>query len=118
MAELVIGSRGPSARDGRDERVGRRVGPGRPRLPVKTSSIAATQCLEVGADYDFDALVTECASLDALRQRFGRLNRGGRKIEAKALILIGEKDVKEESKVDNGKPDPIYGNALARTWNW
>jgi len=84
-----------------------------------TSFIVATQCLEVGADYDFDVMVTECASLDALRQRFGRLNRGGRKIEAKAVILVGEKDIKEESKLDDGKPlDPIYGNALARTWNW
>ncbi len=63
--------------------------------------------------------MTECASLDALRQRFGRLNRGGRKIEAKSVILAGEKDIKEESKLDDGKPlDPIYGNALARTWNW
>lgn len=119
VVELVIGSMRPIDRDRQAERLRELVGPARPEKSLKTSFIVATQCLEVGADYDFDALVTECASLDALRQRFGRLNRGGREIEAKAVILAGEKDIKEESKLDDAKPlDPIYGNALARTWHW
>ena len=100
----------------RDEQTG-----GSPRLSVpnalqvseKTSFVVATQCLEVGADYDFDVLLTECASLDALRQRFGRLNRGGREIEARAVIVVKEKDVKPDDALDDEKPlDPIYGNAL------
>jgi CRISPR-associated endonuclease/helicase Cas3 len=119
VVELVIGSMRPIDRDRQAERLQELVGPKRPERSEKTSFIVATQCLEVGADYDFDALVTECASLDALRQRFGRLNRSGRKIEAKAVILAGEKDIKEEGKLNDSQPlDPIYGNALSRTWNW
>ncbi len=81
--------------------------------------VVSTQCLEVGADLDFDALVTEAASLDALRQRFGRLNRGGREIIARAVIILpGEQDLPLD-KLDNANPsDPIYGNAIPRTWKW
>jgi CRISPR-associated endonuclease/helicase Cas3 len=119
VVELVIGSMRPIDRDRQAERLRKLIGPDRPPVTSQTSFIVATQCLEVGADYDFDALVTECASLDALRQRFGRLNRAGRDIIAKAVILAGEKDIKENGKLDDNKPlDPIYGNALSRTWNW
>ncbi len=81
----------------------------------KPKIVVATQTLEVGADLDFDGLVTECASLDALRQRFGRLNRTGRSIEARAVVLIRRYQAKL-TKNDPG--DPVYGKALARTWNW
>ena len=74
--------------------------------------VVATQTLEVGADLDFDGLVTECASLDALRQRFGRLNRAGRSIDAEAVIVIR---ADQQKNTDN---DPVYGGALARTWQW
>ncbi len=83
--------------------------------------VVATQCLEVGADFDFDAMVTECASLDALRQRFGRLNRGGRPIPANATIVIRADQIFAEDADLDANPkatDPIYGTALARTWNW
>lgn len=119
VVELVIGSMRPIDRDRQAQRLRTIVGPDRPKVTGATSFVVATQCLEVGADYDFDALVTECASLDALRQRFGRLNRGGREIHAQAVILVDNKQVKKESQLDNDKPiDPIYGNALSRTWNW
>lgn len=119
IVELVIGSMRPIDRDRQAERLRELIGPGRPAITTRTSYIVATQCLEVGADYDFDALVTECASLDALRQRFGRLNRGGRAIASSAVILAGNKDIEEENKLDDAKPiDPIYGNALSRTWSW
>jgi CRISPR-associated endonuclease/helicase Cas3 len=119
VVELVIGSMRPIDRDQQTDRLRSLIGAKRPAVTTQTSFVIATQCLEVGADYDFDALVTECASLDALRQRFGRLNRGGRAIEASAVILIDSRQVKEESQLDNDKTlDPIYGNALSRTWNW
>lgn len=119
VVELVIGSMRPVDRDQQSDRLRLLVGPNRPKVTTQPSFVIATQCLEVGADYDFDALITECASLDALRQRFGRLNRGGRKISAQAAILIDNTQIKEESQFDDDKPiDPIYGNALSRTWNW
>ena len=77
--------------------------------------VVATQTLEVGADLDFDGLVTECASLDALRQRFGRLNRMGRSIDSRAVILIRE-DQAQPKKGD--EDDPVYGAALTKTWDW
>ena len=81
--------------------------------------VVSTQCLEVGADLDFDALVTEAASLDALRQRFGRLNRGGRDITPRAMIVLPIDQNIAVDKLDEEKPcDPIYGNAIPRTWEW
>ena len=77
--------------------------------------VVATQTLEVGADLDFDGLVTECASLDALRQRFGRLNRMGRGVKSRAVIVIRA----DQANPKRGKEDdPIYGKALTNTWKW
>ncbi len=77
--------------------------------------VVATQTLEVGADLDFDGLVTECASLDALRQRFGRLNRDGRDIEAKATVIVRADQANPAGKTAD---DPVYGAALSETWQW
>ena len=81
----------------------------------KPKIVVATQTLEVGADLDFDGLVTECASLDALRQRFGRLNRMGRDIDARGVVLIRHD---QANPTRNTKPDPVYGEALKNTWDW
>jgi len=74
--------------------------------------VVATQCLEVGANLDFDAMITECASLDALRQRFGRLNRLGLDDDARAAIAAAADDLK------SGTTDFVYGEALQKTWEW
>ncbi len=77
--------------------------------------VVATQAIEVGADFSFDALITECAPIDSLRQRFGRLDRRGAYLErtgspADAWIL----GVRSEMR--GKKPDPVYGNASKETW--
>jgi CRISPR-associated endonuclease/helicase Cas3 len=82
----------------------------------KPTFVVATQCLEVGADLDFHALVTECASLDALRQRFGRLNRVAARSEAKAVVVVRGDQIQPTD--DISKQDPVYGNSLANTWQW
>ena len=81
----------------------------------KPKIVVSTQTLEVGADLDFDGLVTECASIDALRQRFGRLNRAGRPIDARGVVLI--RDDQAQPRRGDG-PDPVYGDALKNTWDW
>lgn len=82
----------------------------------KPTCVVATQCLEVGADLDFHGLVTECAGLDALRQRFGRLNRIAARSLAKAVIVVrGDQTEPTEEEAD---ADPVYGNSLAQTWKW
>ena len=79
------------------------------RSTARPLIIVATQCLEVGADIDLDGLVSQAASLDALRQRFGRLNRAGRAVPAEGTILARPEDI-------SPKPDPIYGDSMRLTW--
>jgi CRISPR-associated endonuclease/helicase Cas3 len=76
--------------------------------------LVGTQCIEAGADFDFDAIVTESASFDALRQRFGRVDRLGEYRDAEGngkaeAVIVHDKDVKD---------DPIYGETIAATMKW
>ena len=70
--------------------------------------IVGTQCLEAGADFDFDALVTESASFDSLRQRFGRVDRLGLYAQAEGVI-VHDRSIKE---------DRVYGKAITETVRW
>lgn len=74
--------------------------------------IVATQTIEAGADFDFDAMVTQAAPLDSLRQRFGRLNRAGRAIDAEAIIIAAKDEI--AARAD----DPVYGDRTKKTWDW
>lgn len=76
--------------------------------------VVATQCIEAGADFDFDAMTSQIAPLDALRQRFGRLARSGNRGGAPApgIILAGKAETGAKAQ------DPIYGRAAAETWAW
>ncbi len=93
-----------------------RSGKDRKVNPAEPVFVVATQCLEVGADLDFDALVTECAGIDALLQRFGRLDRIGnlrnQGITAEGRILAGA------SMTDTKYRDAVYQGSLANTWQW
>jgi CRISPR-associated endonuclease/helicase Cas3 len=69
--------------------------------------VVATQTIEVGVDLDFDGLITACAPLDALVQRFGRLDRAGRLGSTRAFVLAPP-----------AKGCPVYGETAEKTWKW
>lgn len=113
-AHLLIGRIRPHDRDRLLARLMPRIRTGRERGNGDPLFIVATQTIEVGADLDFDALVTEAASLSALRQRFGRLDRLGERGESKGAILGREKQLTEEGAA----AAPIYGADLRNAWEW
>lgn len=88
-----------------------RIAIGRP-VPRQTIFVVATQCIEVGADIDFDGLITELASVDALEQRFGRLARDGNEAVCYAAIVA------QKQQVAKSYVDPVYGDTLPAVWKW
>ncbi|TWT68203.1 type I-G CRISPR-associated helicase/endonuclease Cas3g [Crateriforma conspicua] len=123
--ELMIGRMRPHDRDRIAERL---------RLRLETSLkaatgekpivVIATQCLEVGADLDFQRMISEAASLDALRQRFGRLNRSALQPDSHGEVIIRADQQIDSSKLDgiagskSPANDPVYGDSLSRTFDW
>jgi CRISPR-associated endonuclease/helicase Cas3 len=107
-AVLLTGRIRPYDRDQLIRKYLNRMKAGRADDPEHRLFVVATQTVEVGADLDFDALVTESAPIDSLRQRFGRLNRLGRRASSAAVILKPKRE----------KELPIYGEALEWTWEW
>lgn len=92
---------------------------GRQLAPIRTGGarnldrpliLVATQCIEAGVDIDLDALVTDAAPLDCLRQRFGRLNRAGRDMVPTAAIIATKSDLLARTD------DPVYGKAIKSAW--
>ena len=110
-ALLMIGR----SRDVDRDQIARRLAPYHTGAPDRDDAAAlfvvATQCLEVGVDLDLDGLVTQAAPLDALRQRFGRLNRAGRAVPAAGAILVMADELKKKAD------DPIYGDRIRKTWH-
>lgn len=112
---LLTGRMRPLDRDAVLENIEPRVKAGRTKdTQARPLVLVSTQSIEAGADFDFDGLVTECASLDALRQRFGRLDRRGAienriGVKARAVIL---------ARNDLDDTDPVYGGAAKATWEW
>jgi len=56
------------------------------RAPRRPGLLVATQVVEVSLDVDFDVLYTSGAPLDALLQRFGRVNRLGARPPAPVVV--------------------------------
>jgi CRISPR-associated endonuclease/helicase Cas3 len=115
-ALLLTGRIRPFDRDRLLEEWLPRIRAGREQEHEETLFVVATQTVEVGANLDFDALVTGAAPLDALRQRFGRLDRLGKRHERRApspaSIVIRSDHAKSSDD------DPVYGSAIAATWKW
>jgi len=108
---LLTGRLRPLERDQLVARWSPKLKANQPEALERPIVLVATQCIEVGADFSFDAMVTEAASLDALRQRFGRLNRLGAADSAPAAVLIRADEAKA------GYEDIVYGPALPACWS-
>ncbi|MEZ5280230.1 MAG: type I-U CRISPR-associated helicase/endonuclease Cas3 [Acidimicrobiales bacterium] len=91
------------------------LNPGAPD-PDEPFALVATQTIEVGVDFDFDAMITEVAPTDALRQRFGRVDRRGarsaRGDDAPIWVLVPSALEKPKTA------DPVYGEGLEHTITW
>jgi CRISPR-associated endonuclease/helicase Cas3 len=114
QAELLTGRIRPYDRDRLLERLLPDIQAGRTRTKGNPLFVVATQTIEVGADLDFDGLVTESAPLDALRQRFGRLDRLGSLHQTQGTIIHWPKFDDKQEELD----DKIYGSAIKKTWKW
>lgn len=112
---LITGRMRPLDRVGTLEQVKPAVDPDGEWNGDALTVVVATQAIEVGADFSFDALITECAPVDSLRQRFGRLDRRGlrfaRSGSAARAWIIGPKSI-----LTSRKPDPVYSDAAKVTW--
>jgi CRISPR-associated endonuclease/helicase Cas3 len=111
-AILLTGRVRPIERDALIEKWPTRLFAGERALATSPFFVVATQCIESGADFDFDALVTQIVPLDALRQRFGRLNRLGDGPQAPAVIVAGSDEIGVKAN------DPIYADWAKMTWEW
>jgi CRISPR-associated endonuclease/helicase Cas3 len=108
---LLTGRMRPFDRDADEKNLFKRICAGRLRSAEdRAVVIVATQSIEAGADFDFDGLISECASLDALRQRFGRLDRLGQLGGTAEAVIV--------ARTDTLKDDPVYGDAIGVTWEW
>jgi len=107
---LLTGRIRPADKDGiLDEYLPRMISGSRGER--KPMYVVATQTIEVGADLDFDALITQNAPIDALRQRFGRLDRLGEMGQSNAAII--------HEKLGPNDTCMVYGKTLLlKTRSW
>ena len=121
-AHLLTGWMRPLDKAAAVEEIAVAADPDRPRDDdrghgSKPAVVVSTQSMEVGADYDFDAMITECAPADSLRQRFGRLDRKGE------YSARGDDGENPRAWILQDSDDPVYAkpgakNPAAATWKW
>lgn len=102
---LIIGRQRPLDRD-------RQLTQLMPRLrsgadPTSPLVVVSTQCIEAGADFDFDGMVSEACPIDSLLQRLGRLDRLGTQGESRCILV-------KPTESDT----PPYGASPQATWRW
>lgn len=74
--------------------------------------VVSTQVVEVSLDISFDVMITECAPIDAMVQRFGRINRKRTKDtigKYKNIYVIAPPENEDESK-------PYDSDVLAKSY--
>lgn len=114
-SHLVTGRMRPLDRARRLREIDALVDPDKRESDAGRAVVVATQAIEVGADFSFDAIITEACPVDSLRQRAGRLDRRGALAErtgepARCWVLGLKPDV------EGKRFDPIYGEAAKATW--
>jgi len=78
----------------------------------KSFILVATQVVEVSLDISFDFMVTECAPLESLVQRFGRVNRYKNKTEEVNVWITFPSEVKGKKGYPYEKED------IENTWDF
>ncbi|MEM1718712.1 MAG: CRISPR-associated helicase Cas3' [Thermosphaera sp.] len=74
--------------------------------------LVASQVIEVSLDVSFDFMVTECAPLESLVQRFGRVNRYGNKTETVNVWITFPSEINENRGYPYEKED------IRNTWSF
>lgn len=107
---LITGRMRPLDRQRTVEVVEERLNAREPTLVV------ATQCIEAGVDWDFDAMISECAAWDSLVQRMGRVNRCGERDDAECVVVKAQRTFKDRETEE--RRCPVYGRFEIETANW
>lgn len=99
--ELLHGKFCPKHRFNKEQQLLKKTATGVAQEEKTPFVLVATQVVEVSLDIDFDLLYSDPAPLEALLQRFGRINRGRRHAERDVVVC---------TVIPEG--DPVYNRIL------
>ena len=114
-AHLLTGRMRPIDKEQVLDKISGCVNPDRNSSPDERTVVVATQAIEVGADFSFDALISEAAPIDSLCQRLGRLDRRGLAEQRHGPPRCWIVGVASELKPN--RRDPVYGDATRHAWD-